>query len=116
MTEFDPHNIEGATGYPSQNPPANLLNNGLPMGATIAAVSGGPVGPAADISYTIRLNLPNGGMHELSNVTPSHRRPFEDVDIKAAEVGDALIVFDSADGLKFVIFEGYETTTDCETA
>lgn len=93
----------------SQFPNTRIVDSQLPMVGEIVAATA-EVGPAANITYTVRVRTLAGTL-EYNSVRPAHRRPSDTLDITAAKPGDQCIVQEMWTGRpKFIIFEGLPDT------
>lgn len=79
----------------------------------VVARHGPAIGPAEDIAYTVRVELPQG-FTTVGPVKPSHRRPSSFFDIEAAEVGDVCdVMYRNGGQMYFSICEGLAGQEAC---
>lgn len=77
-----------------------------PVVGVIKSVQGTNPGPCAGITYTLLVNMPDGGVVEVAGIKPSHSRPRA-ADIDAAEVGTMVSGYVMAGTLYMTIHEDY---------
>jgi hypothetical protein len=73
---------------------------------------GPAIGLAADIAYTVRVDMPLGAV-TVGPVQPNHRRPSSTLEIEAAEVGDICDVYYNGGRMYFQISEGLAAGEEC---
>lgn len=78
----------------------------LPVFGSIKSVQGPTPGPSDEISYTVLVRKPGGGVVEVAGVVPMNQRPTA-ADIDAATPGTMVLGFLSGGVYYFQIIEQY---------
>lgn len=78
----------------------------------IVARHGPAIGLAADIAYTVRVDMPLSSV-TVGPVKPNHRRPSSVLEIEAAEPGDLVDVCYNGGRMYFAIREGLAAGEEC---
>lgn len=84
----------------------------VPMTGVIVSVQGTTPGPASGITYTVKVNLPNGSTAEYAGVKPHNTRYPDSIDTVAASNGTAFFVFSVGGIFQYQIIE-LPATTGC---
>lgn len=80
----------------------------------VESVQGTNPGPASGITYTVKLNLPNqDGPVTIDGVVPHNNRRDDDLWIRAAKPGTAVIGVLDGDDIQLTIIE-LDDYTDCQ--
>jgi len=75
----------------------------------IVSVQGTNPGPASGISYTVKLNLPDGTTPTYSGVKPHNYRHPDTIDTIAATIGSGFFAFSIGGVFQYQIIEGFAT-------
>lgn len=76
----------------------------------IVSVQGQNPGPASGISYTVKVNLPNGSTAQFSEVKPHNYRHPDTIDTVAATPGSGFAYFSIGGQFQYQIIEGFATS------